>query len=318
MTKQDCFNIVVSENVSILCSDSPGGFLKEHRNEIDTLIELGLTNLEARIYILLLQQSPLSGYGVAKILGRSVPNIYNTLSAMSQKGLVMSSLDKTTSIYVPTPIDEYLEQYSSKAAAIVENTRNIFRKIDFSEDQSPPAIYNMENTEQVLERTIILIEKAQWTISISADRFPLLLLSAYLSEASQRGVNVLVNSYVALEIPGCDVVHWKRRKERKQLPGNLLIIAVDGREMVTSFFSFEEKVINALWVNNPYLVTLFQHGRSADTVLAFILNMLNSNVTIEMLREKINTLTEKHIFGIPHSDMYEMILTESDKEPKKK
>jgi len=292
--------------------------LKEHKNEIDTLTELGLTNLEARIYILLLQQSPLSGYRVAKILGRSVPNIYNTLSAMSQKGLVMSSLDRTTNIYVPTPLEEYLEQYSSKAAAIVEKTRKIFRKIDFSEDQSPPAIYNMKNTEQVLERTIMLIEKAQGTISISADRFPLLLLSAYLSEASKRGVNVLVNSYVALEIPGCDVVHWKRRKERKQWPGNLLIIAADAREMVTSFFSFEERVINAIWVNNPYLATTFQHGRSADTVLAFILNMLRSEVTIEELRVRIDALAEKHIFGIPHNNMYDMILSESSRESKKK
>ncbi|MCD4701484.1 MAG: hypothetical protein K8S24_06470, partial [Candidatus Aegiribacteria sp.] len=155
-------------------------------------------------------------------------------------------------------------------------------------------------------------------ISISADRFPLLLLSAYLSEASRRDVNVLVNSYVALEIPGCDVVHWKRRKERKQWPVNLLTIAVDGREMVTSFFSFEEKVINALWVNNPYLSTTFQHGRSADTVLAFILNMLNSEVTIEELREQIYALTEKHIFGIQHNDMFEMILSESSREPKEK
>lgn len=292
--------------------------MKEHKNEIDTLTELGLTNLEARIYILLLQQSPLSGYGVAKILGRSVPNIYNTLSAMSQKGLVMSSLDKTTNIYVPTPIEEYLEQYSSKAAAIIEKTRKIFRTIDFSEDQAAPVIYNMENTEQVLERTIMLIEKAQENISISADRFPLLLLSAYLSEASKRGVSVLVNSYVDLEIPGCDVVHWKRRKERKQWPANLLIIAADGREMVTSFFSFEERVINALWVNNPYLATSFQHGRSADTVLAFILNMLNSEVTIEELREQIYTLTEKHIFGIQHNNMYEMLLSESSRKPEEK
>jgi len=28
------------------------GLLKEHKNAIDTLTELGLTNLEARIYIL--------------------------------------------------------------------------------------------------------------------------------------------------------------------------------------------------------------------------------------------------------------------------
>ncbi len=292
--------------------------MKEHKNEIDTLTKMGLSDLEARIYILLLQQSPLSGYGVAKILGRSVPNIYNTLSSMSLKGLVMSSIDKTTNIYVPTPIEECLKQYSRKAAAIVDKTREVFGKLDFSENQSAPAIFNMESTEQVLERAIMLIEKAQANISVNADRFPLLLLSAYLSEATKRGVDVLVNTYVDLEIPGCDVVHWKRRKERKQWPVSLLTIAVDGREMVTAFFSFEERVINAIWVNNPYLATTFQHGRSADTVLAFIINMLNSEVTIEELREKTDALTNKHIFSIPHNSMYEMIISESSSEPKEK
>jgi HTH-type transcriptional regulator, sugar sensing transcriptional regulator len=288
--------------------------LIEAKKGIDSLTQLGLTDLEARIYILLLKQSPLSGYGVAKILGRSVPNIYNTLSAMSRKGLVMSSRDKTTNIFVPTPLEEYLKQYSRRSEALVNRARKTLQQMDLDEDEPRPSVYKLENTEQVIVRTIRLIESAEVSISIAADRFPLLQLSAYLSEASGRGVNVLINSYIALEVPGCDVVHWQRRQERKRWPGNILIIAVDGREMITACFSFEEKVIDALLMNNPYLVTAFHHGRSADTLLASILNLLKKDVSIEKLRESIETLTDKHIFGIPHSKMYESLLSSSIEE----
>jgi len=290
--------------------------LTEPKECIDSLTELGLTDLEARIYILLLKQSPLSGYGVAKILGRSVPNIYKTLSAMSQKGLVMSTLEKTTNIFVPTPLEEYLKQYCRRSEALADRARSTIEQMDLDEDQTRQSLYTLENTGQVIGKTIGMIEKAEVSISISADRFPLLQLSAYLSEASRRGVNVLINSYLPLEVPDCDVVYWQRRKERKSWPGNLLIAAVDGREMVTAFFSFEEKVIDAFWVNNSYLVTTFHHGRSADTLLALILNLLKKDISIEDLRNSIMTLTEKHIFGIPHSTMYDSLLSESIKNQK--
>jgi len=289
--------------------------LSEQQNRIDALTELGLTDLEARIYILLTKQPKLSGYRVAKILGRSVPNIYNTLSAMAKKGLVLTSLKGTTNIYIPTPLEEYLEQHTRNAERLMNRTRQVFKGMNASESNPSTGIYQLENTEQVLEKARKLISNATGRITITADRFPLLHLSAFLAEASGRGVNVLVNSYSHIAIPECDVILWNRRPDRKPWPGNWLILVADGSELVVSFFSMDAKVVNAIWADNQYLSLVLHHGRSADTVLAAVLNMLKNDVPVEQLKAETLRLTEKHIFGIKHSNLFNTMQTEMENPP---
>ncbi|MCK5130854.1 MAG: TrmB family transcriptional regulator [Candidatus Sabulitectum sp.] len=284
--------------------------MNEHQSRIDALSELGLTDLEARIYVQLTKSPMLSGYRVAKILGRSVPNIYNTLSSMAKKGLVLTSLEGTTNIYIPTPLDEYLEQYSRRTDNLIDRTREVFKNIGMHEENPSPEIFQLENTEQVLQKARKLIGDAKGKIVITADRFPLLHLSPYLREAADRGVSVLVNNYIHHEIPGCDVINWTRRTERRSWPGNWLLMAADANEMLLCFFSLDEKVVNAFWAKNRFLSVVFQHGRSADTVLASVLNMLKDDVPLEELKQKTLSLTEKHIYGISHIELFDTIHTE--------
>jgi sugar-specific transcriptional regulator TrmB len=288
--------------------------LEDFREGISKLIELGLTELEAGVYVLLLQRSPLSAYAVAKTLGKSVPNMYKTLSAMAQKGLVMSSLDGTTKVYAPTPLDEYLDQFMKRSADLVLQTRTTFERMELSRDLPRTSIYKLQNTEQVLRKTVSLIEDAEVSISVTADRYPLLFLSAYLTEASARGVNILVNSYIPIAIDGCDVVHWRRRKERPSWPGNILVLVVDGREVVTGFFSPQETVMSALWVNDPYLAAVLHHGRSADTILAAVLNLIRDGADKDRLSGVIADLTEKHIYSIPHDYLFRSLLSDASEE----
>lgn len=284
--------------------------MNEHQSRIDALSELGLTDLEARIYIQLTKTPLMSGYRVAKTLGRSVPNIYNTLSSMAKKGLVLTSLQGTTSIYIPTPLEEYLDQYSRKTRNLMEKTREVFKNIDLNEENPSPEIFQLENSDQVLLKARKLIDDAKNKITLTADSYPLDQLSTHLAQAADRGVSVLVNDYNNNKIPGCDVIQWTRRAERKSWPGNWLILAADGIEMLLCFFSKDEKVVNAFWAKNKFLSLAFHHGRSADTVLAEILNMLRDDVPIEILKEKTLALTKKHIFGISHTELIDTICSE--------
>ncbi len=102
--------------------------MNEHEGRIDALSELGLTDLEA--------------------------NIYNTLSSMAMKGLVLTSLQGTTSIYIPTPLEEYLEQYSRKMKNLMEKTREVFRNIDLNEENSSPECFNWKTPDRFFRRLV--------------------------------------------------------------------------------------------------------------------------------------------------------------------
>ncbi len=60
-----------------------------------TLEQLGLTQLEAEIYIHLLKVSPGTGYSVAKGLGKPAANVYKALDTLARKGVVEIEEGKT-------------------------------------------------------------------------------------------------------------------------------------------------------------------------------------------------------------------------------
>ncbi len=284
--------------------------MKKNDHAVRALVDSGLTDLEARVYILLLGESPLTGYRTAKLLGRSVPNIYKTLSAMALKGLVMCSEDQGTSTYVPTPLETWLQQRSVKVERDLSRVRKVFSDLEVSRERIPPGVYSLENREQVMLRAAAIAGNAKKALTVSADSEPLRELKDELEKAAERGVAVIVNCYEEIDIPGCRMVTWNRRSQRRPWRGNWLIVAADGSESLNSFFSPGGEVVDARWISNPFISTVLHHGRSADTVLAAILNRLSTDGVSAEFRDFVRDLVEQHVFSIPHDPLHKHIDSE--------
>ena len=83
---------------------------------LNLLTDIGFSNLEATIYITLLKEPGVTGYRVAKILGKPVPNTYKALDSLKKKGAVIADETSKSLQFTPLPIEEYLDQleYSFK------------------------------------------------------------------------------------------------------------------------------------------------------------------------------------------------------------
>src|SRR5882724_6196485 len=55
----------------------------------DALMALGFTALEAGIYTTLLRKSPITGYGIAKELGKPAANTYKAIESLQTKGAII-------------------------------------------------------------------------------------------------------------------------------------------------------------------------------------------------------------------------------------
>lgn len=62
----------------------------EDKSYIERLMEFGLTRQEAGIYGCLISEGKTTGYEVAKQLGISRSNAYNSLASMTEKGCGLS------------------------------------------------------------------------------------------------------------------------------------------------------------------------------------------------------------------------------------
>ena len=79
----------------------------EHTSFVERLMDFGLTRQEAGIYECLLREGKTTGYEVAKQLGISRSNAYNSLASMTEKGAAYLVEEGTTKKYVPVVLDEF-------------------------------------------------------------------------------------------------------------------------------------------------------------------------------------------------------------------
>ena len=79
----------------------------EDKSYIERLMEFGLTRQEAGIYGCLISEGKTTGYEVAKQLGISRSNAYNSLASMTEKGAAYLVEEGTTKKYVSVLNREY-------------------------------------------------------------------------------------------------------------------------------------------------------------------------------------------------------------------
>src|SRR4051794_22303639 len=74
---------------------------------MDALVDLGFTDLEADVYVFLLDESPATGYRVAQGTGRLPANVYKAIESLEAKGAVL--VDQGSNRHVRAlPPDELL------------------------------------------------------------------------------------------------------------------------------------------------------------------------------------------------------------------
>lgn len=81
---------------------------------VENLLNYGLTRQEAAIYQCLLTEGKTTGYEVAKQIGISRSNAYNSLASMVEKGASYLVEEGATRKYIPVPIDEFCKNYLRK------------------------------------------------------------------------------------------------------------------------------------------------------------------------------------------------------------
>ena len=79
----------------------------ENNTFIDQLMNFGLTRQEASIYQCMLTEGKITGYEVAKQIGISRSNAYNSLASMTDKGAVYQVTEGTTKKFIPVALDEF-------------------------------------------------------------------------------------------------------------------------------------------------------------------------------------------------------------------
>ena len=160
----------------------------EHTSFVERLMDFGLTRQEAGIYECLLREGKTTGYEVAKQLGISRSNAYNSLASMTEKGAAYLVEEGTTKKYVPVVLDEFCK---NRIRHMEENKKWLCKHRPLEKEHVEGYI-TIEGAENILNKIKNLLSQVDQRVYISCTRNYLLLLIRELDALMEARKKVVI------------------------------------------------------------------------------------------------------------------------------
>lgn len=256
---------------------------------ITALKGLGLTGLEAEIYVHLLMASPSTGYSVAKGLRKPAANVYKALDTLAAKGAIEIEEGKTRQVR-PVPYHELLEHLSVGFNRLREEAAASLATLPGPEYDH--RIYHLHTLDQVMVKCGSMLDSA--TSVVLADVFPesAELLRPALEASITRGVRVALRCYAPFTLDGAEVQQAQRgARILARWPVQWMNLVVDGQQsIVTVFHNGGGEVIQSFFTSSPALAYVHHSGLIAEIGYSAVRHVLESERPSDRMREAIGAV----------------------------
>ncbi len=234
---------------------------------LETLQALGLSRLEAEVYTLLLAQSePVTAYRIGKILGKATANVYKAIEVLMKRGAVSIDSGEPRLCRATAP-KEFLAQLERQFRQRKEQASA--ELADLTPAPGGERIYQLQSVSLVVERAISMLDRTEAIVVV--DAFPKTLdqLRPAIRAAIDRGVDVFVQVYAPVEIPGARVaLTHKSETVLSFWRSQQLNVVVDGREVLLALLHDDfQGVHQAIWTASLYLACMLHAGMIREHTL---------------------------------------------------
>lgn len=219
---------------------------------ISTVRRLGFTEYEAKAYLALLRESPMTGYGVAKASGVPRSKVYEVLDALVARGDVLAGPGEPCA-YRPLPAADLV---ASRRAAAEEGFARAEEELSSYGRPGPSGegVWNIQGRDAILERARACVASAgrRVLLEVWAEDFP--DLADALEAAAARGVAVTVVAYGEVDAPFADVRgHEGGAGMADEYGGRWVVLSADDAQVLAGAVSLGDASL-AAWSSHPGLV----------------------------------------------------------------
>src|SRR6059036_2969149 len=249
---------------------------------VQSLMKLGLTEYEARIYVVLTKMGPRNASEISFLGKVPRPKTYGAIRGLESKGLLRIVPGKPERYMAVSPNDvlvplvEKLNKETSECVSVVENLTMAFESSRYVYTEKPYERYDLwsvRGRDKVHKRVQDMIGESKVNVFFSTTANGLVRLykahSEALEKAAQRGAKVRIvapvnqtNSSVARELQ--EVI-----EVRSTINPMMKFISADAAEIIFTEDIPDDTNVNtgqdvATWTNDPLLVK--SHERIFDQV----------------------------------------------------
>lgn len=201
------------------------------------LMALGFTEYEAKVYLALLHEYPVSGYRISKQAGVPRSMVYEALGRLNARGAVMETSGERATLYRPLPPDVLLERLSQEHMELLDGLTVGLASL--YETRSEDRVWTVSGRRSVVAYAARMLREATDEALLVLTDADVDALNADIIAACDRGVEVssLLTGNAEL---GCGRVahHPPLESELQQLTSTLMVV-VDGSEVLVSSSNIE-------------------------------------------------------------------------------
>jgi len=228
------------------------------------LKDLDLSELEARIYLWLLENQRSTGYKIAGQIGKPVANTYKALKSLKNKGAVVSDDSSGTTYFDTIPVNEFLNkienEFKQKRNQIIKEVN----KLDVQ--QEPTGIYELHSKELVFEKVNSMIKSTTNQLLIDSFPAPMKIIKDQITKHRSDNISIYIKNYAGEKIEN---VHQIQASIPDllytELNGQWLIVLRDTVESLIAFFNKDgSELIHAVWTQDPFISFVLYNGSAYE------------------------------------------------------
>jgi sugar-specific transcriptional regulator TrmB len=250
---------------------------------LDKLVRIGFSEYEAKAYVALLRESPVTGYQLAKLSGVPRSMIYEVLGKLTARGAAMTLRKEGSTQYAPVPAQEFLEQLQREQDALINALADDLSDLDAASDLD--YVWNIEGHANIMAKAKEMLEQARSRVYLSLLPATFPALRPVLQAATARGVQVVVYSTEQLDLSGGRVISTPVPEEaNERVEGLWLVLVIDGEEVLIGEL-LNENEARASWTGSPLFVFVAEHHMRTDLYLPRVLALLGDQAQ-DLIREE--------------------------------
>lgn len=233
--------------------------LIEDSSLVDSFEKLGLSPNEAKVYLALMENHPITGYQLSKTSGILRPVVYEMLNRLVEKGgarIVKSNPDT----YEPVLIEEFLKNIESD---FTEAKKNISTSLKgFSETDESDYFWNVIGGKNIINAMSTAIEESSSSIRIGVNfqRYYDVIKKPLLEKMGGR-LEIDVFSYYNINTEGVTLYSYNLPSDVRLdlIPIDVMYLSIDDNIAVIANFS-DAKTGKAVISKNVGLVRMVKQS----------------------------------------------------------
>ncbi|MEK4841365.1 TrmB family transcriptional regulator [Bacillus sp. FSL L8-0152] len=257
---------------------------------VHQLKKIGFNEYEAKSYVSLVKQGPVTAYQVSKDSGIPRARIYEVLGNLVEKGIVLKEEIHNTTRYSPLPVGVFLQKAHSEWKSTYEVISESLKSLETSEGKADNRVITLKDNKTIISYCQALIKKAEKRIVISMWDDMYEVLKEELSEVADKVTVQGITLHVENPIKSLEI-HRITPYTETQSTKNWFILSIDSKEMIYGP-SLEKRSV-AFYTDDPVHIYLLEDYVWHDVLVNRLVRRSQDNLEQWITTERRSFFMEK-------------------------